>query len=92
MSHHEDHPHTIARNARNGLALFAIYVVLYGGFMLMGTLRPDLMAAEAWGGVNIAIVYGFGLIFAALVLALIYMALCRMKGTQGQGDEGTDGG
>ena len=32
---------------------------------------------EAPAGVNLAILYGFGLIISALVLALIYGALCR---------------
>lgn len=87
--HHDDQPRIIARNARYGLILFAIYVVLYLGFMLLSVLRPDLMDAEPLGegvpgaGVNLAILYGFGLIAAALVLALIYMVLCRERGSEG---------
>jgi uncharacterized membrane protein (DUF485 family) len=77
--HHEDHPHTIARNARYGLVLFGVYVLFYGGFMLLSALRPDLMASRPFGGVNLAILYGFGLIGLALVLALIYMRLCRHR-------------
>jgi hypothetical protein len=37
---------------------------------------------EAWGGVNLAIWYGFGLIGGALVLALIYAWLCREPATK----------
>ncbi len=67
-----------ARNARYGLWLFAIYVVLYAGFILLATFRHDLMARTPLGsGVNLAILYGFGLIVAALLLALLYMYLCR---------------
>lgn len=84
MSHHDPnhpdhHPGTIARNARYGLILFAIYVAMYGGFMLLSALRPDVMASRPFGGVNLAILYGFALIAAALVLAVIYMALCRTR-------------
>ena len=81
--HHEDHPHTIARNVRYGLILFAVYVLFYGGFVLLSALRPDVMASRPFGGVNLAILYGFALIVAALVLALIYMALCRKTKVQG---------
>ncbi len=64
------------RNARYGLILFAVYLALYAGFMAVSTLSPRAMAAPVLLGINLAIVYGFGLIIAALVLALIYMALC----------------
>jgi uncharacterized membrane protein (DUF485 family) len=66
----------ITRNARLGLGLFAIYLLLYGGFMALNVLNPKLMASTPLFGVNLAILYGFGLIVAALVLALIYMGLC----------------
>jgi uncharacterized membrane protein (DUF485 family) len=35
------------------------------------------MASQPFGGVNLAILYGFFLILGALVLAAIYMFLCR---------------
>jgi uncharacterized membrane protein (DUF485 family) len=65
-----------ARRARYGLALFAIYLVLYGGFMLLIAFAPSVMATTL-GGINLAIWYGLGLIAAALVLALVYAWLCR---------------
>jgi len=34
------------------------------------------MAAPALGGVNLAVCYGMGLIFAAFVVAALYMAAC----------------
>ena len=66
--------------------MFSVYVIFYGGFMLISALRPDWMATEPLGGVNLAILYGFGLIVAALVLALIYMVLCRTRGNEGSGE------
>jgi uncharacterized membrane protein (DUF485 family) len=75
---HPDHdPVQITRNARNGLLLFAVYVALYLGFMLLNAFSPERMQKPVLAGVNLAIVYGVGLIVAALVLALVYMALCR---------------
>ena len=76
-SQHEDHPDVVSRNARYGLILFAVYVAMYGGFIYLAAFRPAAMSEPVWGGVNLAIVYGFALIAAALVLAMIYMVLCR---------------
>jgi uncharacterized membrane protein (DUF485 family) len=67
----------IAHNTRAGLGLFAVYVVLYGGFMALSAFWPDVMSQPVLGGANLAVTYGFGLIIAALVLALIYMKVCR---------------
>lgn len=65
------------RNARIGLVLFTVYVVLYGGFVLLNAYSPETMEWTPIAGINLAIVYGFGLIVAALVLALLYGWLCR---------------
>ncbi len=70
-------PHRLPYNARLGLWLFLIYFIFYGGFMALNAFRPDLMSHTPFGGVNLAILYGMFLIAAALVLALIYMVLCR---------------
>ena len=78
-SHPDHHPETVSRNARNGLLLFAVYVILYVGFVLMNTFKPETMQKPFLMGVNLAIVYGIALIVAALLLALVYMALCRPK-------------
>lgn len=67
----------VAHNTRIGVVLFSIYVTFYGGFMALSAFRPDLMSRPFAGGANLAVVYGFALIVAALVLALLYMRLCR---------------
>ena len=69
----------MARNARVGLILFGIYLVLYGGFVLLNAFSPTTMEATPIAGVNLAILYGFGLILAAIVLSLIYGFLCRIE-------------
>ena len=67
----------IARNARAGLWLFAGYLALYGGFVLANAFAPEWMATLPAAGVNLAVWYGFGLIAAAGVVALIYSWICR---------------
>jgi uncharacterized membrane protein (DUF485 family) len=74
---------TIARNAFYGLVLFAVYLVLYGGFMYLNAFNRELMASRPFGGVNLAILYGMGLIVAALVLAAVYMYFCRASHDEG---------
>jgi uncharacterized membrane protein (DUF485 family) len=68
---------TDARNSRVGLALFAVYLLLYGGFVGVNAFAPGLMARPVVAGVNLAVVWGLGLILAAFLIALIYAWLCR---------------
>jgi uncharacterized membrane protein (DUF485 family) len=66
-----------SRNARIGLVLFTVYLLFYGGFVGLNAFSPSTMEALPLAGVNLAILYGFGLILAAFVLALLYGLLCR---------------
>jgi uncharacterized membrane protein (DUF485 family) len=82
MSEHDDPEHEDnntdihARNARYGLILFFIYLLLYGGFVGISAFSRDTLK-ETYLGVNLALWYGMGLIVAALALAGVYMQLCR---------------
>jgi uncharacterized membrane protein (DUF485 family) len=67
----------VAHNTRIGVILFTVYVAFYGGFMALSAFWPEAMSTPALGGANLAVVYGFALIVAALVLALLYMCICR---------------
>ena len=71
---------TIARNTRHGLVLFGFYVAFYGAFVLISAFRPGWMETIVAGGVNLAVVYGLALILMALVVALVYVWLCRDDG------------
>lgn len=64
------------RNTRQGLVLFCVYLVLYGGFVLTNAFAPELMEKTPLAGVNLAILSGFGLILAAFVLAVVHGVLC----------------
>jgi uncharacterized membrane protein (DUF485 family) len=76
-------PGDVARNSRYGLALFAVYGVLYAAFMLITALAPRVLEMTVVAGINLAVVYGLTLIFAAFLLALIYLWLCRSSADAG---------
>lgn len=61
---------------RIGVWMFFLYAVIYAGFVAINLIRPALMEKTVLVGLNLAVVYGFGLIVLALVLALIYNHLC----------------
>ncbi len=81
------------RNTRTGLLFFGFYLILYCGFVLVNAFAPEMMEKTplpgVFPGINIAILYGIGLILTALVLSLIYGILCRPAQEQprNKGDE-----
>ena len=83
LGHGGSHPaeqeeqHIIDRNARNGMRLFVLYLIIYGGFVGLSAFAPQQMESTPLFGVNLAVLYGFALIGAAIVLALIYCWQCR---------------
>jgi uncharacterized membrane protein (DUF485 family) len=85
--HAEDDPQVWGRNARSGLLLFFFYLAVYAGFVGLAAFSPETMGHATPFGPNLAIVYGFGLILGALVLALVYVLLCR-RNIESAGREG----
>ena len=71
-----------SRNSRIGLVLFLFYLLLYGDFVLRNAFAPETMEEASFAGMNVAIVYGFGLIIVAFVLALFYGLLCTPEGDE----------
>jgi uncharacterized membrane protein (DUF485 family) len=65
-----------APKARLGLQLFIGYCVVYAGFVAINTLKPKSLEVDVLFGVNLAVIYGFGLIVLAIVMGLIYNAAC----------------
>ena len=65
-----------SRNSRNGLILFAVYLLFYGGFVVINAFDPASMERTPIAGLNLAVLYGFGLIIGAVVLSAIYGVLC----------------
>lgn len=59
-------------HSRLAMTLFSVYLLLYAGFVLLNAFYPDVMEATPWWGINVAVLYGFGLIVAAIGMALVY--------------------
>ena len=68
--------HAVAYKTKLGLRMFAIYGLVYAGFVLINIIKPVLMESIIIFGLNLAVVYGFGLIILALIMALIYNHMC----------------
>ena len=68
-------------NARVGLWLFGLYLLFYAVFVGITAVDYRIMARPVVGGVNLAICYGMFLIVAAIVLAVVYMLLCKAEQT-----------
>ncbi len=66
-------------NARMGLVLFVFYLAAYIGFVVMSATDSGrgILRQASLGGVNIAVLYGFGLILGAFIVSIIYMLLCK---------------
>lgn len=66
-----------ARKRRLGLVLFAVYLTIYAAYVLINAFWPEWMDQILWFGLNLAVLYGFGLILSAFLLALVYAWLCK---------------
>jgi uncharacterized membrane protein (DUF485 family) len=58
--------------------MFAIYTAVYFAFVLLCVLNPKLMGVDI-GYLNLAIVYGFGIIVLAMIQAIIYNSMCSKR-------------
>ena len=59
-----------------GINLFFVYCIIYSGFVAINTVKPKLMEANIIFGLNLACIYGFGLIILAIIMGLIYNSVC----------------
>lgn len=79
-AHQEQGPdHAAGYKTKLGVFMFAIYGLIYLGFVAINLLWVEKMKTIVFAGLNLAVVYGFGLIIFALALALIYNHLCTSK-------------
>ena len=85
MSHDADTPqsadHAESYKTRLGVWMFCLYAAIYGGFVAINVVKPVLMEARVICGLNLAVVYGMGLIVCALVLAIVYNRMCNARET-----------
>lgn len=73
--------------SRLGVRMFFVYAIVYAGFVLINVLWPKTMSTIIFAGLNLAVVYGFGLIVFAMILALVYNWLCSRKEKQLYADQ-----
>ena len=76
-----------AYKTRLGVVMFISYALVYVGFVLINITKPVLMEKEIVLGLNLAVVYGFGLIILSVIMALIYNYLCNKKEKALNGNE-----
>ncbi len=67
-----------AFKTRLGIIMFAIYTPIYLAFILISVISPSTMSKDV-GSLNVAIVYGFGIIILAIIQAVIYNNICSAK-------------
>ncbi|KAF0202923.1 MAG: hypothetical protein FD170_1500 [Bacteroidetes bacterium] len=71
-----DADHAAAKKSKLGVILFLVYTLVYSGFVFIGLMYPEVMGLHIIGRQNVSIVYGFGLIFLAIVMGFIYNWIC----------------
>ncbi len=60
---------------RLGVKMFIAYTLVYATFVVLNTTNPKMMESIILGQ-TAAVIWGFGLIALALVMAVIYNHLC----------------
>jgi uncharacterized membrane protein (DUF485 family) len=65
--------------ARLGVYFFIFYTFFYAGFIAINVMSPKTMGIIVMAGLNLACIYGFGLILLAILMGLIYNHMCTKK-------------
>lgn len=78
--------------SRLGVQMFLCYLLMYAGFVVINLYNPSLMESIVLSGMNLATVYGMGLIIVAVVMALFYHNKCTAMEDllEGETSEGGD--
>ncbi len=61
-----------------GLIMFTAFTPIYLAFIFLAVISPTTMGNDI-GPLNVAIVFGFGIIILAVILAVIYNYICSAK-------------
>jgi uncharacterized membrane protein (DUF485 family) len=73
-----------------GIIMVVIFTIVYFAFIIIAVTNPQVMANDV-GNLNVAIVFGFGIIILAIIQALIYNFACSRK-EKANGDTGKEKG
>lgn len=76
------------QKSKLGLLLFVVYGVIYAVFVVLGLFFTESLGIIVFAGLNLAVVYGFGLIILAIVMGFVYSLVCtRMEEKMNGGRE-----
>lgn len=70
---------SFAWKRRLGVVMFLVYAAIYATFSAINVASPKTMETVVFAGLNLAVVFGFGLIVVALIMALAYNAACSAR-------------
>lgn len=79
LSHHQkevDLDRASSKKTKLGVYFFFVYLFFYAGFVLIGVFNYELLSLELFGGINLAVLYGIGLIFFAVIMGILYNYFC----------------
>lgn len=77
MTKHETSESYEKHKIKIGIRMTLLYSLIYAGYMILSVFRPVWMESRAILGLNLAVVYGMGLILLAIVFAIVYNQLCK---------------
>lgn len=64
------------QKSKLGVRLFFVYLICYAGFVALGVFNYELLSTTMFSGLNLAVVYGIGLIVFAVLMGIIYNYYC----------------
>ena len=64
-----------AYKTKLGIKMFIVYTLVYATFVILNTTNPKIMEIIVLGQ-TAAVIWGFGLIVLALIMAVIYNFFC----------------
>ena len=71
VPHQDEGAGSSQRGTRYGRVLFLVYLLLYGGYVGITAFAPAMMRRTPLVGINLSVLYGLGLIAAALAMAVV---------------------
>lgn len=81
------------QKSKLGVKLFFVYLICYAGFVILGVFKYELLATTVFAGLNLAVVYGIGLIVFAVIMGIIYNYYCtKYEDDAEKADDLTKGG
>jgi uncharacterized membrane protein (DUF485 family) len=80
------------QKSKLGVRLFFVYLICYVGFVALGVFNYELLSITVFSGLNLAVVYGIGLILFAVILGIIYNYYCTKYEDHAEAANETEGG